>query len=224
MPVLRVSKVLKVQNTVPLESHTGHNRGAFTVTRRTRAERNENVHLVTYPYNFIRFTTSRHNRLAANPDKVHGVLYSSCTNTSKSNYGSACLVAPITRPTDQHCILPTMSPIDLARLQALWVSRRRRLTLFGRSVVLVGCEVLANALCWIVAGILFARRKDTQQILSLALLAWVCLPFSSRVRESHNYELLFLPFQDDRTEAWCVDRAQVPLTKDLILRSPHRST
>jgi high-affinity nickel-transport protein len=69
-----------------------------------------------------------------------------------------------------------MSPI--ARLQALLVSRRRRLTLFGRSVVLVGCELLANAACWIVAGILFAGRKDTQQILSLALLAWVCVSFS----------------------------------------------
>jgi hypothetical protein len=67
-----------------------------------------------------------------------------------------------------------MSPIDLARLQALWAPRRRRLTLFGRSVVLIGCELLANATCWIVAGILFSGRKDTQQILSLALLAWVC--------------------------------------------------
>ena len=67
-----------------------------------------------------------------------------------------------------------------ARLQALWVSRRhRRLTLFGRSVMLIGCEVLANAACWTVAGILFGGRKDTQQILGLALLAWVSCRFYS---------------------------------------------
>ena len=52
--------------------------------------------------------------------------------------------------------------------------RQRRLTLFGRSFVLVGCELLANAICWVVTGILFGGRKDTQPILSLALLAWVC--------------------------------------------------
>ena len=62
------------------------------------------------------------------------------------------------------------------RLQVLWVSRRRRrLTLFGRSVMLVGCELLANATCWVIAGILFGGHKNTQPILSLALLAWVCV-------------------------------------------------
>lgn len=69
-------------------------------------------------------------------------------------------------------------PIDRARLQARWLSRRRRLTLFGRSVMLIGCELLANAACWVVAGILFGGREGTQQILGLALLAWVCAPFS----------------------------------------------
>ncbi|KAI9465582.1 NicO-domain-containing protein [Lactarius psammicola] len=60
-----------------------------------------------------------------------------------------------------------------ARLWALCFHRRRhRLTLFGRSVVLVGCELLANAVCWIVAGILFGGRRETQPILSLSLLAW----------------------------------------------------
>jgi hypothetical protein len=61
-----------------------------------------------------------------------------------------------------------------ARWRVLSLFRRRHLTLFGRSVVLVGCELLANAICWIVAGILFRGKKDTQPILSLALLAWVC--------------------------------------------------
>lgn len=60
------------------------------------------------------------------------------------------------------------------RWRALCFHRcRHRLTLFGRSVVLIGCELLANAICWIIAGILFGGRKETQSILSLSLLAWV---------------------------------------------------
>ncbi|KAI9058175.1 NicO-domain-containing protein [Trametes sanguinea] len=47
-----------------------------------------------------------------------------------------------------------------------------RLTLFGRSVLLLAAELLANAVCWIVCGILFGRRAETRPILSLALLAW----------------------------------------------------
>jgi len=58
--------------------------------------------------------------------------------------------------------------------RALQPFRRRHLTLFGRSVVLIGCELFANAACWVVAGILFGGHKATQPILSLALLAWVC--------------------------------------------------
>ena len=86
-----------------------------------------------------------------------------------------------------------------ARLQALWVSRRRRrLTLFGRSVMLIGCEFLANAACWAVTGILFGGRKDSQQILGLALLAWVCRavspPFLSDNRTTHKLLFCFLPF------------------------------
>lgn len=49
-----------------------------------------------------------------------------------------------------------------------------RLTLFGRSLLIVVSELLANAVCWIVAGILFGRGGKTQTILSLASLAWVC--------------------------------------------------
>ena len=91
-----------------------------------------------------------------------------------------------------------MNPIDPApgRLQALWVSRRRRhLTLFGRSVILVGCELLANAACWVAAGILFSGRRNTQPILGLALLAWVCVPvLFSRRRTAHYQLFLFSLF------------------------------
>ncbi|CAK5269908.1 unnamed protein product [Mycena citricolor] len=48
----------------------------------------------------------------------------------------------------------------------------KKLTLFGRSVLLMGSLSLANAMCWIAAGILFGRKSETQPILSLALLAW----------------------------------------------------
>ncbi|KAF9046619.1 high-affinity nickel-transport protein-domain-containing protein [Panaeolus papilionaceus] len=47
-----------------------------------------------------------------------------------------------------------------------------KLTLFGRSLLLIVCELAANAICWIVAGIIFGRNHGTRQILSLALLAW----------------------------------------------------
>jgi len=59
---------------------------------------------------------------------------------------------------------------------ALWPFPRRHLTLFGRSVLLIGCELFANATCWVVTGVLFGGREATQPILSLALLAWVCEP------------------------------------------------
>jgi hypothetical protein len=48
-----------------------------------------------------------------------------------------------------------------------------RLTLFGRSVLLIAAELLVNAICWMVAGILFGSHSERQSILGLALLAWV---------------------------------------------------
>ncbi|KAF9565754.1 NicO-domain-containing protein [Agrocybe pediades] len=50
--------------------------------------------------------------------------------------------------------------------------RRPSLTLFGRSLFLVLSCLTANAVCWIVAGILFGKTRETREILSLALLAW----------------------------------------------------
>ena len=63
-----------------------------------------------------------------------------------------------------------------------------RLSLFGRALLLLSLELLANAALWIVAGILFAGRHavgrgdsgdedrddaDRRSLLSLAVLAWV---------------------------------------------------
>ena len=56
---------------------------------------------------------------------------------------------------------------------ALGVVRSWRLTLLGRSLLLISGELLANAVCWVVAGILFGRHAETRGLLSLALLAWV---------------------------------------------------
>jgi len=64
------------------------------------------------------------------------------------------------------------------------VSKIPRLTLFGRSLLLILAELLLNAVCWIVAGILFSRfskaTEDSDEkgegpaksILGLAMLAW----------------------------------------------------
>ncbi|KAF9067737.1 high-affinity nickel-transport protein-domain-containing protein [Rhodocollybia butyracea] len=58
------------------------------------------------------------------------------------------------------------------------LSPRRRefhfptLTLFGRSLLLLTCELLANALCWTAAGIMFGRTSETKSILGLSMLAW----------------------------------------------------
>ncbi|KAL1718807.1 high-affinity nickel-transport protein-domain-containing protein [Schizophyllum commune] len=54
---------------------------------------------------------------------------------------------------------------------AFW-HRLPRLTLLGRSLLLVVAELLINAVFWAVAGILFGKNDDTKSILGLALLAW----------------------------------------------------
>ncbi|KAF8349478.1 NicO-domain-containing protein [Amanita rubescens] len=48
----------------------------------------------------------------------------------------------------------------------------RRLTLFGRAILLLIAELIANALCWVIAAILFARSSTTRLIMDYALLAW----------------------------------------------------
>ncbi|KAF6757422.1 NicO-domain-containing protein [Ephemerocybe angulata] len=47
-----------------------------------------------------------------------------------------------------------------------------RLTLLGRSTVLLVAELLANGICWAVAAILFVPKQETRSLMSLALLAW----------------------------------------------------
>ena len=64
---------------------------------------------------------------------------------------------------------------DKERKFYLVLPHTARLTLFGRSLLLIISELLANACCWIVAGVLFGKHDQTRSVLSLALLAWVCV-------------------------------------------------
>ena len=61
-------------------------------------------------------------------------------------------------------------PWRLANLNLVYLPR---LTLFGRSILLLAAELLANVVCWITTAVLFGRTPGTRPILSLALLAWV---------------------------------------------------
>ena len=61
----------------------------------------------------------------------------------------------------------------MALLQRLGLPK---LTIFGRSLLLLTLELFSNALFWVVAGILFGRDNDTRPVLNLALLAWVRIP------------------------------------------------
>ncbi|KAJ1303312.1 hypothetical protein OPQ81_011509 [Rhizoctonia solani] len=47
-----------------------------------------------------------------------------------------------------------------------------RLTIFGRSLLLMAGELLVNASFWVIAGLLFGRRNETHSVLNLCLLAW----------------------------------------------------
>ncbi|EJU03133.1 NicO-domain-containing protein [Dacryopinax primogenitus] len=51
-------------------------------------------------------------------------------------------------------------------------SEGKRLTILGRSVLLLGSLLAFNGLCWVLAGILFGRKESTREVLSLCVLAW----------------------------------------------------
>ena len=76
--------------------------------------------------------------------------------------------------------------------------RRKRLTILGRSIFLLGSELAVNVVCWVVAGILFGRSQGTRPILSLALLAWVRRKFSAELK-SLAAHIMNDSLSDDRT-------------------------
>lgn len=70
--------------------------------------------------------------------------------------------------------------------------RLPKLTIFGRSLLLITLELFTNALLWVAAGILFGRDDDTRPVLNLALLAWVRIPKSNVCLQSLNVILRHL--------------------------------
>jgi hypothetical protein len=76
-----------------------------------------------------------------------------------------------------------------------------QLTLLGRSVLLIGCEIFANIACWIVAILLFRPHTggDAGGLLSLAMLSWVC---KNSTFECVSNQKVLSP--DDRIETWLV--------------------
>ncbi|OSD07399.1 NicO-domain-containing protein [Trametes coccinea BRFM310] len=88
-----------------------------------------------------------------------------------------------------------------------------RLTLFGRSVLLLAAELLANAVCWIVCGILFGRRAETRPILSLALLAWT-------IGLRHALDADHISAIDNATRS-LINMGQLPVTCGLFFSLGH---
>ncbi|KAI0763623.1 high-affinity nickel-transport protein-domain-containing protein [Trametes elegans] len=88
-----------------------------------------------------------------------------------------------------------------------------RLTLFGRSVLLVAAELLANAACWIACAILFGRRPETRPILSLALLAWT-------VGLRHALDADHISAIDNATRS-LINMGQLPVTCGLFFSLGH---
>ncbi|KAJ6534479.1 NicO-domain-containing protein [Mycena vulgaris] len=90
-----------------------------------------------------------------------------------------------------------------------------RLTLFGRSLLLMSSLLLANAICWIVAGILFGRKSDTQPLLSLALLAWT-------LGLRHALDADHISAIDNATRG-LINMGQLPVTCGLFFSLGHSS-
>ena len=105
-------------------------------------------------------------------------------------------------------------------LSSRW-HRRWRLTLFGRSLLLLTAELLANAVCWIVCAILFGRRPATRPILSLALLAWVSAPSSEAIAVAGRRLLteefnIYRPLPCPYPETCVVARRDRPSASDTV--------
>ncbi|KAF7346448.1 Nickel/cobalt efflux system [Mycena sanguinolenta] len=90
-----------------------------------------------------------------------------------------------------------------------------RLTLFGRSLLLLSSLALANAFCWILSGIFFGRNRDTQPILSLALLAWT-------LGLRHALDADHISAIDNATRGF-INLGQLPVTCGLFFSLGHSS-
>ncbi|KAI0352650.1 NicO-domain-containing protein [Trametes cingulata] len=88
-----------------------------------------------------------------------------------------------------------------------------RLTLFGRSVLLLAGELLANAVCWIVCAVLFGRHAETRPILSLALLSWT-------IGLRHALDADHISAIDNATRS-LINMGQLPVTCGLFFSLGH---
>ncbi|KAI0802053.1 high-affinity nickel-transport protein-domain-containing protein [Irpex lacteus] len=107
------------------------------------------------------------------------------------------------------------SKSKIRRQLGVMYNRLPRLTLFGRSVLLLGTELLVNAVCWIVAGILFGRNEATRPILSLALLAWT-------IGLRHALDADHISAIDNATRS-LIGLGQLPVTCGLFFSLGHSS-
>ncbi|TFK83817.1 NicO-domain-containing protein [Polyporus arcularius HHB13444] len=102
------------------------------------------------------------------------------------------------------------------RLSGILSVRRPRLpalTLFGRSLLLLTAELLANAVCWIVCAILFSRGPATRPVLSLALLAWT-------IGLRHALDADHISAIDNATRS-LINLGQLPVTCGLFFSLGH---
>ncbi|WRT66994.1 uncharacterized protein IL334_003960 [Kwoniella shivajii] len=86
----------------------------------------------------------------------------------------------------------------------------RRLTLLGRALLLIIGELLANAICWIAAGICF---RDADGLLALALLAWT-------IGLRHGLDADHISAIDNATRQ-LVSLGQLPITCGLFFSLGH---
>ncbi|KAL1735641.1 high-affinity nickel-transport protein-domain-containing protein [Schizophyllum commune] len=93
--------------------------------------------------------------------------------------------------------------------------RLPRLTLLGRSLLLVVAELLINAVFWAVAGILFGKNDDTKSILGLALLAWT-------LGLRHALDADHISAIDNATRG-LISMGQLPVTCGLFFSLGHSS-
>ncbi|OCB86287.1 NicO-domain-containing protein [Sanghuangporus baumii] len=88
-----------------------------------------------------------------------------------------------------------------------------KLTLFGRSLLLIFLELVVNAVCWIAAGIAFGRRNETRSTLNLALLAWT-------IGLRHGLDADHISAIDNATRG-LISMGQLPVTCGLFFSLGH---
>ncbi|KAH9924277.1 NicO-domain-containing protein [Epithele typhae] len=101
----------------------------------------------------------------------------------------------------------------LSRSLARRLASVPRLTLFGRSALLLSAELVANAVAWAVCAVLFGRRTETRDVLSLALLSWT-------IGLRHALDADHISAIDNATRS-LISMGQLPVTCGLFFSLGH---